>query len=402
MKNNIISISGVPVSGKSTTIKEIIKQLKQDGINEKNIHLISTGAKFRKYFNAVSDFIKNMENEEKLQVILEDEELRELFRNNKFRKTLIDTITKLKENNYNINEFSVEQANNLEELTEIRKIIDTIIDTSIEELGKKINKEEQPNDIWIIDSRLAFNNIPESFSVRLTIDEDIAAKRLLADSSRGKEDNNYNSLEEAKQAIVKRKNGEVKRYLSRYNVDLEDEGNYDLIIDTSYSTVSDIAEAIIKCEQQYIKGKPFAQKWISPKKLLPMQKEYETLGRGSLYNMDELLEYIKSNGYCPYEEITVIRANNKLAIMDGHHRNFAMAMLGKTLVPYYVMNKDNENLPGQKNTANTMIQGLERGNLIAHEWMIDKNFSYEEVYPGIYKELDNNSIGEDGNEQHQR
>ena len=395
MKNNIISISGVPVSGKSTTIKEIIAQLKQAGIDENNIHLISTGAKFRKYFNAVNDFIKNMGNDEVLQTISEDNELKDLFSNSKFRNALINAIVQLRKSNYDIKDFSVEQANNLEELKDIRAIIDTSIDTRIQEIGKEINQEEDPNDFWIVDSRLAFNNIPESFSVRLTIDEDIAAKRLLADKSRGKEDSNYKDLEEAKRAIVKRKNGEVKRYIQRYNVDLEDENNYDLIIDTSYSNVSDIAETILKCQQQYMKDKPFAKKWTSPKKLLPMQREIDTLDRGAVYSMEEMVNRIKNKGYAPYEEIEVIEANNKLAIHEGHHRNFAMAMLGKTLVPYNVIAKNEQNIPGQKNTANTMIQGVQRGNLLGHENFFDKNFSYDKIYPGIYEELENNYHGGD-------
>lgn len=395
MKNNIISISGEPVSGKSTTINEIIRKLKEEGVDEDKIHLVSTGLKFRKYFNAVNDFIKNIGNDEFLQEMLEDTELKDLFSNEKFKKALISTIVQLRKNNYDINNFSIEQANNLEQFKDVRAIIDTSIDTAIQKLGQEINIEERPNDVWIIDSRLAFNNIPESFSVRLTIDEDIASKRLIADKARGKEDSDYKDLKEAKSAIVKRKKGEVKRYLQRYNVDLEDENNYDLIIDTSYSNVSDIAETILTCNKQYMGNKPFAKKWTSPKKLLPMQKETATLDRGMLYDIEEMVDILRKEGYKPYEEIEVIEANNKLAIIEGHHRNFAMAMLGKTLVPYNVIAKDDENIPGQKNTANTMIQGLQLSNLVAHTWMIDKDFSYEEVYPGIYEELNPDFHGDE-------
>lgn len=52
--------------------------------------------------------------------------------------------------------------------------------------GEAINREPHPNEIWIIDSRLAFNNIPDAFSVRLTTNADIAGKRLFNDKTRGK------------------------------------------------------------------------------------------------------------------------------------------------------------------------------------------------------------------------
>ena len=49
IKNRIIAISGEPVSGKGTTIKQMINSLKQEGYSEENIHVISTGHQFRWY-----------------------------------------------------------------------------------------------------------------------------------------------------------------------------------------------------------------------------------------------------------------------------------------------------------------------------------------------------------------
>ena len=58
-KNNIISISGMPVSGKSTTINTIIEKLKERGYDSSKIHLISTGKQFREVFNDMVNIIKN-------------------------------------------------------------------------------------------------------------------------------------------------------------------------------------------------------------------------------------------------------------------------------------------------------------------------------------------------------
>ena len=200
IKNKIIALSGQPVTGKGTTVKSLIEKLKEKGYDDENIHVISTGNEFRNYFNVISEFVKNFDNNEMPEKVLQNAYLKNISENKEYRRILIDTITQLKQNKVNINNLNIEQANNLKEFKGLRKIVDTLIDTNIEQKGKIINQEERPDEIWIIDSRLAFHNIPEAFSVRLTSTPDIAAKRLFNDKNRGQEDNNYISIIEAKEA----------------------------------------------------------------------------------------------------------------------------------------------------------------------------------------------------------
>ena len=69
IKNKIITISGEPVSGKGTTVKSIITKLKEQGYQEENIHLKTTGDEFRRFFNSIIDFIKHIDSLEKLKEI---------------------------------------------------------------------------------------------------------------------------------------------------------------------------------------------------------------------------------------------------------------------------------------------------------------------------------------------
>lgn len=188
-RNNIISISGMPVSGKGTTISKIIEKLQGEGYSRENIHLIETGEKFRTYFNAIKEVIKNNGNVENEEITF-DEEMKALFQSKNFRNVLIQTIIALKKEGYDFenDQLSIAQENNMPELKEIRAKVDSYIDNSIEKLGKEINTEKHPNEIWIIDSRLAFHNIPESFAVRLVVNEEIAAERLHKARNRGAED----------------------------------------------------------------------------------------------------------------------------------------------------------------------------------------------------------------------
>ena len=190
MENNkIIAISGQPVTGKGTTVRAIIEKLKEQGYSDEKIHVITTGHEFRNYFNAISDFIRNYENSEEMERLSQSPYLKVFFEKKEYRKILIDTVLKLRQNNIDTNNLSIEQANNLKEYSGLRKVIDTILDKGIEEKGKEINSTPKPDEIWLIDSRLAFHNIPSAFSVRLTATPKISAERLLNDKNRGKEDN---------------------------------------------------------------------------------------------------------------------------------------------------------------------------------------------------------------------
>lgn len=386
VRNKIIAISGQPVTGKGTNVKAMVKKLEQRGYKTENIHVIATGDQFRKYFNVIIDFIKNINNEEKLKKLAQLEELKEIFSNEEYRAIFAKTIKNLRDSGIDFSNFSIEQANNMPELDNIRKIVDTLIDKNIENKGKEINQISRPDEIWIIDSRLAFHNIPSAFSVRLTANADVAAKRLFNDTQRGQEDSKYKSIEEAKEAREKRRLGENERYLKRYGVDLANPDNYDLIIDTSYSTIDDISDTILNCLEYYQEGKDFTKTWTNPKLLLPTQNERETLGR-AMYSLEELIESINKYGYIPSESIEIVEVDGYKYIREGHHRNFASAYLGRTLVPYLTVAKDDELIPTTNFTAREMSKGTTKNKLYGHEGFFKGDFSYNEVYPNIYQKL---------------
>lgn len=249
IKNRIIAISGEPVSGKGTTIKKMKEILIKERYKEENIHIISTGHQFREYFDKIIDFIRNINDTEKLKKLGQDESLRQILDNKEYREILQNTISNIKKNNINLDDISkISELNNNEIFAELRSVVDTLIDGDTKRMGEKINREKRPNEIWIFDSRMAFDNIPDAFSVRLTVNPHEAAKRLYNDTSRGEEDR-YSSLEEAEKAREERRIGEIKRYKERYGVNLEDENNYDLIIDTSNLRVEDIANTILEKEK---------------------------------------------------------------------------------------------------------------------------------------------------------
>lgn len=116
------------------------------------------------------------------------------------------------------------------------------IDREIENSAKK---HAENHDNFIIDARLGWYAVPESFKVYLKVDIDEAAQRAFNDEKR-KDLESYSSVEEHKKALMERTESENTRYLSLYGVDRTDMNNYDLVIDTTDKTPEEVADLIIK------------------------------------------------------------------------------------------------------------------------------------------------------------
>lgn len=115
------------------------------------------------------------------------------------------------------------------------------VDIQIEKSAAEYAKE---HDNFIIDARLGWYAVPNSFKVYLIIDIDIAAKRAFYDEKR-KTTEKFATIEEQKEDMIRRYNLENSRYLKLYGVHKEDLNNYDLVIDTSYKTPEEVKEEIL-------------------------------------------------------------------------------------------------------------------------------------------------------------
>ena len=116
--------------------------------------------------------------------------------------------------------------------------IDKQIEKSASEYAKTHNN-------FIIDARLGWYAVPESFKVYLKVDINVAAQRAFEDKSR-KSTEAFTTIEEQKQDIQKRYKLENERYWNLYGVRKEDESNYDLVIDTTNLTPESVADKIEK------------------------------------------------------------------------------------------------------------------------------------------------------------
>ena len=120
------------------------------------------------------------------------------------------------------------------------------IDLQIE---KSASEYAKTNDNFIIDARLGWYAVPESFKVYLRVDIDVAAKRAFEDNNR-KGTEQFATVEEQKRDMIERFKLENERYWNLYHVHKEDMSNYDLVIDTTNMTPNEVAN---KIEEEYKK-----------------------------------------------------------------------------------------------------------------------------------------------------
>ncbi len=131
--------------------------------------------------------------------------------------------------------------------SEAVKKTDEYVDSMITNLGKQKLYED-----ILLDSRLAWHFIPQSFKVFLDVDIVTAAKRLMNDNRATEAVKNIN---EAKAALTERWDVENDRYLNLYGVNNTNLNNYDLVIDSSNKTVDEIVKIIFDEYNKFKKKK---------------------------------------------------------------------------------------------------------------------------------------------------
>ena len=123
----------------------------------------------------------------------------------------------------------------LQKIAENNKKLDKQLDQ------KQKNLENQDN--YVMDSRLGYHFIPNSYKILLITDAKTAAKRI---HKRDHLTESYKDLEHAEKSIKKRMKSEKKRYKKHYKINYPDKKDFDLIINTTKKTAKQVVNIIIK------------------------------------------------------------------------------------------------------------------------------------------------------------
>ncbi|HEV7702173.1 MAG TPA: AAA family ATPase [Candidatus Paceibacterota bacterium] len=144
---------------------------------------------------------------------------------------------------------ALEMGMSLNELS-LQQNIDPTVDQRVDEELKKAGEVEKS----VIDARMAFHFIPESFKVYLDLPPEIAKERIsnnLKENALRKESEDSSTPEEIYKKITARLESERKRYQDLYGVDHTDRANFDLVIDTNKNNLEEVVDIIIAEYQKW-------------------------------------------------------------------------------------------------------------------------------------------------------
>lgn len=268
----VITFSGDPVAGKSSAINALMERYQDNDffIGERDegkcIIKLAAGQMFRSIANnagielqELNDFAKQPGNTMR--------KLREIAKSKDFFESLSDELAD--------------------------KSVDSFIDdymlTHIEMLKTKY--EGKDDVIIFVDSRIAGLLMKklgrENMGIRLSVQPEIAAKRMIKDAKNRKgeislADKSLDELErEALESVVARTSNERKRFIKTYSADLfnQDENakvdiqnldNYDLIINTSGISTEREIDVLYPCIEKARNGQEYDRFWRSTKYILPI------------------------------------------------------------------------------------------------------------------------------------
>lgn len=123
------------------------------------------------------------------------------------------------------------------------------------EVDEQLRALREKKDI-VVDSRLGFYWIPESFKVYLDLDLEIATARIFKDSvsnsMRGAVEFKSNSLSDVAKQVRERMLTEQGRFRQLYGVDPYDKSHFDLVIDTSRQNPQSVAIAVFDAYREWL------------------------------------------------------------------------------------------------------------------------------------------------------
>ena len=135
-------------------------------------------------------------------------------------------------------EMAVELGKSLQEFTEDAKA-DKEIDFELDRRQRALNSDDKD---FVMDSRLGFYFIPDSFKVFLKVDLGEAAKRIFNDNRNGEK---YSDVDECLEFLGRRVEAEKVRYKQCYGIDFPCEDKFDLVIDTTCKSPGEIVGEIL-------------------------------------------------------------------------------------------------------------------------------------------------------------
>ena len=123
------------------------------------------------------------------------------------------------------------------------------IDTYIDQKLIDINDQKDPH---VLDSRLAWHFVKNSFKIYLAASDEVAASRVLNDGVRVGEPSAAD-LQSKINDLRERRKIEGERFEKQYGIKPNIDTDFDAVIDTSFISVSEVVDLILSRYEEYRK-----------------------------------------------------------------------------------------------------------------------------------------------------
>lgn len=206
---------------------------------------------------------------------------------------------------------------------------DSKYDSMIDDATARISRENKDKNI-VFDSRLAWHFVEKSFKVFLMVSLDVAANRVMNDQRGAVE--SYKNVADAKDQLAKRAENENQRYKELYQVEYFDFNNYDLVIDSTYSSPQAVVELLMSeaKKQEELQSKDHTTKiLVSPKRLMSMDEITE---EEKVLLADQVNEY-KEKSNLMSQPIRVKKQGDLFEILEKKEEIKAMLLAETAYVP---------------------------------------------------------------------
>ncbi len=129
-------------------------------------------------------------------------------------------------------------------IDELNKIGETEdwTDKEIDTYQKNLGATE---DNLIVEGRLSFYFIPQSFKIFLNVEINESARRALENRQERTDEKLPDSIEETASQLSQRLESDKKRYQKYYGVNYDDPHNFNLFLDTTHLSISQVVDIIL-------------------------------------------------------------------------------------------------------------------------------------------------------------
>jgi predicted cytidylate kinase len=217
--------------------------------------------------------------------------------------------------------------------TEEHREIDEYIDQKLIDINSK------QTELFVLDSRLAWHFVKQSFKVYLMAADEIAAYRVFKDEQRIGEPSATDFTDKMNDQKERLKI-ENNRFEKIYGIKTSLFRDFDAIIDTSSASVSDVTNLILTLYRKFKEQEDFNKLWLSPHRIYPT----ENIQLITADIAKKVTDRVKNFGVNTQAPINCVLYNKDFFVFDGHEILSACLNNNIPLIPVLLLAKNNESI----------------------------------------------------------